>query len=253
MIPVAKPTEAPAVLNKQGKAKTRAMQTAFARAPERYLKGEEGFTFESSVYGHASVKEALIRAQHGKCFLCESKVTHIAFGDVEHFRPKAGYRQKEGQELQRPGYYWLAYEWSNLFFVCQLCNQKYKKNYFPLGNQKRRALSHDDAVEKERPLFINPAEEDPRKLISFRREIPYALKNSRRAKVTIKLLGLDRPELNEVRLDRYRLLKALFNLAKLNLPESAEARQFLDDAVKSDAEFSSMARAAIKAKFNVAP
>ena len=57
---------------------------------------------------------------------CESKVSHIAYGDVEHFRPKAGYRQRPEDPLVQPGYYWLAYEWSNLLFCCQLCNQRFK-------------------------------------------------------------------------------------------------------------------------------
>lgn len=253
MIPISKPALAPAVLNTRGKTQIRAMSAAFTRSPASYLKGEKKFAFESGIYGHKSVKEVLIKAQHGKCFLCESKVTHVAHGDVEHFRPKGGYRQKESDEMAVPGYYWLAYEWSNLFFACQICNQKFKKNLFPLSNPAKRAVSHRDDVLAEKPHFINPADEDPLKFISFRKEIPFALKNNRRAKATIKLLGLDRPELNELRFDRYRMLKALFSIARLGIPESADARAFLDDAVKDEAEFSSMARAGVAAKFSLGP
>ena len=251
MIRIVKPRQAPAVLTTRGKTKTRAMESAFTKASDSYLRGGKTFTFESGIYGHRSVKDALIKAQHGKCFLCESKVTHIAFGDVEHFRPKAGYRQKESDELGKPGYYWLAYEWSNLFFACQICNQKFKKNLFPLDNPTKRAVSHEDDIKRESPLFVNPVSQNPLQFISFRKEIPYALKNSRRAKATIELLGLNRPELNEVRLDRYRKLKALFNIARLGLPESAEAQAVLDDAGEAHAEFSSMARAAIAARFSL--
>ena len=251
MIRIAKPPQTPAVLTRRGKFKTRAMESAFTRSPGPYLRGNKTFSFESGIYGHSSVKDALIKAQHGKCFLCESKVTHIAFGDVEHFRPKAGHRQKESDELGRPGYYWLAYEWSNLFFACQICNQKFKKNLFPLSNPARRAVSHRSDITQERPLFVDPAVDDPLQFISFRKEIPFPLNNSRRAKATIKLLGLDRPELNEVRLDRYWMLEALFKVAHLGIAESAEAQEMLDDAVMAHAEFSSMARAAIAAGFSV--
>lgn len=251
MIRIAKPRQAPVVLTTRGESKSRTMKAAFTRAPDAYLKGDKKFTFESGIYGHKSVKDALIKAQHGKCFLCESKVIHIAFGDVEHFRPKAGYRQKESDELGKPGYYWLAYEWSNLFFACQICNQKFKKNLFPLSSPARRAVSHIDDIKRETPLLINPVDEDPLSFISFREEIPFPIENNRRAKATIKLLGLDRPELNEVRLDRYRKLKALFSIAQLGLPESAEAQAVLDDAVDAHAEFSSMARAAIAARFSL--
>ena len=77
-----------------------------------------GFDFDSSPT--AEVGEGhLLKAQHDKCCFCESKVTQVAYGDVEHYRPKAGYRQEHGAPLGRPGYYLLAYEWSNLMFCCQ--------------------------------------------------------------------------------------------------------------------------------------
>ncbi len=84
--------------------------------------------------------------QHDKCAFCESKVSAIAYGDVEHFRPKAGYQQSHDDDLQRPGYYWLAYEWSNLFFSCSICNQQGKRNVFPLANPRRRATCHRDDI-----------------------------------------------------------------------------------------------------------
>ena len=111
-------------------------------SPDSYKSGAKAFAsrdFESGIYGAKSVKQALQKAQHGKCAFCESKITHIAYGDVEHFRPKAGYRQCPKDPLVRPGYYRLAYEWSNLFFCCTLCNQRFKGNHFPLADPARRA------------------------------------------------------------------------------------------------------------------
>ena len=78
---------------------------------------------------------------------------HIAYGDVEHYRPKAGYRQDAEDPLGRPGYYWLAYEWSNLLFCCQICNQRFKRNLFPLVDPARRAETHHDDLSSEQPLF----------------------------------------------------------------------------------------------------
>lgn len=54
---------------------------------------------------------------------------------VEHFRPKGGWRQSPGQPIEQPGYYWLAYEWSNLFLACGPCNSRHKRNLFPLTDQ----------------------------------------------------------------------------------------------------------------------
>lgn len=255
MIRVTKPKKAPDVLITKGKSKRRAHSAAYSRFAKDYASGIKKFDFDAKIYGHRTVKEELIKAQHDKCFLCESKITHIAFGDVEHFRPKAGYRQDESDTLHKPGYYWLAYEWENLFLACQLCNQLFKKNLFPLLNPDMRATSHKDALEKEEPLFIDPSVDDPEQYISFRREVPYPINNNRRGEATITSLGLKRPKLNERRLELYKILESLYAIAHMNppIPESDMARDLLIRATQDSVEYAGMARAAIVAKFSLTP
>lgn len=246
MIQVIKPVKAPAILITKGKPKRGEYVAA-------YNKGIREFSFDSKIYGHKTVKEALIKAQHDKCFLCESKITHIAFGDIEHFRPKAAYRQSSGEPLRKPGYYWLAYEWNNLFLSCQLCNQLFKKNLFPLANPSARATSHKHETTREKPLFIDPSIDNPGEYISFRREVPYPINNNPRGKATIIDLGLTRQKLNEKRLERYELLRTLYAVAFRTpaIPESKNAKDLLVKAKQDNAEYASMARAAIKAKFTL--
>jgi hypothetical protein len=246
MIRIVKPKKAPAILTTKGRARRDAHKAA-------HNKGERSFAFDAKIYAHKTVKEALIKAQHDKCFLCESKITHISHGDVEHFRPKAAYRQSAGDELHRPGYYWLAYEWNNLFLACQICNQVFKKNLFPLSNPSARATSHKKKIGGEKPLFINPSEDDPKKFISFRCEVPFPLNNHPKAKATIEGLGLKRPQLNERRLERYQKLKLLYQIAYKLPPieESSEAKELINEAVQDTAEYANMARAAIKAEFKL--
>ncbi len=88
-------------------------------------------TIKSDIYAAPDVKQTLKDMQHGKCCFCESKITHIAYGDVEHFRPKKAVLQ-DGQ-LERPGYYWLAYTWENLLFSCELCNRREKGAWFRIS------------------------------------------------------------------------------------------------------------------------
>lgn len=172
---------------------------------------------------------------------------------MEHFRPKAAYSQDSGDALHTPGYYWLAYEWNNLFLACQLCNQQFKKNLFPLANPFARATSHKEEVAKESPLFIDPSADDPEQFISFRGEVPFALDGNPRGETTIRELGLDRLKLNERRLERYELLKKLYQLSQLRppLPESDEAKTKLIELTQDAAEYASMARAAIRAQFKL--
>jgi uncharacterized protein (TIGR02646 family) len=229
MIRVNKPHDAPDILITKGKDKRRAHVAA-------YNRGERKFNFDGKIYGHKSVKEALIKAQHDKCFLCESKITHISHGDVEHFRPKAAYRQNAGDALHL-GYYWLAYEWSNLFLACQICNQVFKKNLFPLSNPSARATSRKKSLNKEKPLYLDPSVDDPEQHISFREEVPFPINGSERGKATIIDLGLARPKLNERRREHYELMQLSHKMTQMNLPTTlrAEAKAVLDRATLDSA------------------
>lgn len=136
----------------------------------RPLLGFRSDTFDSAFYSGHGIKEALMTSHFGKCVFCESKVRAIAHGDVEHFRPKAGYDQ--GHTFNHDGYFWRAYAWENLYFSCQVCNQVYKNNDFPLLPDDTPALTltrktFDRDDRKERPVLIDPGFEDPRDFIRF--------------------------------------------------------------------------------------
>lgn len=204
---------------------------------------ERNFTFKPSVYGDSAIKQALEDAQYGKCCFCEVKVKHVAYGDIEHFRPKGGFRQNESDSLGKPGYYWLAYDWDNLLFSCQICNQRYKKNLFPLENPDQRALNHQDDISLENPVFIHSVNDNPEDHISFKREIPIPL--TQRGAVSINNLGLDREKLNENRLEKLQPILLLLDIIHL-LPNSVQAehaREFIFQNFEPEAEYSSMMKA----------
>ena len=125
------------------------------------------------------VTKALLRMFHGKCAYCEAKVVTDQHGDVEHFRPKGAVTDEDlqpimvqdtaGNSYPHPGYFWLAYEHTNLLLSCCLCNQPStdtderrlgKRNRFPLLNPSVHATKPDD-VGSERPLLLNPLTDDP--------------------------------------------------------------------------------------------
>jgi uncharacterized protein (TIGR02646 family) len=245
MIRVHKPATPPEILASRGRDETERNRDAYERAPAAYEQGVAQFSFHDDIYGHPSVKEALKSAQYDKCCFCEAKISHISYGDVEHFRPKAGYRQHPRDPLGRPGYYWLAYDWSNLYLACQLCNQRFKRNTFPLIDPGSRCCSHQADLALEAPLFIEPGgEADPEEHIEFLAEQPRARNDSARGRATIEALELQREQLRERRFDRYRMLATLQKVARLmpDEPEGQEANVILEDAVQSDAEYAAMAR-----------
>jgi len=255
MIRIKKPA-APPILKNRGSQATKELC-------EAYVRGDRKFKFDNTIYGAKSVKNALRHAQHGKCAFCESKFAHVAFGDVEHFRPKGGYHQKAGKPLETPGYYWLAYEWSNLFASCQLCNQRHKKNLFPLENPDRRAKSHHHRIDDEKPLLIDCGAEDPETLIGFREEYAFAIDGNIRGNKTITILQINRQELVEARRTHLKSIEYLKRaidflsdriLQAVNSANSAlddlqadlkRYRSELDAFTRDESAYSSMARSAI--------
>lgn len=119
--------------------------------------------FDSDLYASDAIKSTLIRSHSGRCAYCETLIHQSAYGDVEHFRPKAGYTTSWSPALFRPAYYNLAYDPANLFYACQLCNEAYKQNMFDVIG----ARVPDVALDAEVPALINPYLEGPRDMLRF--------------------------------------------------------------------------------------
>ena len=144
-----------------------------------------------SVYSHDSVKLALVNLFEGKCAYCESKVNAVAARDVEHYRPKGQIDPGSGDEIIKPGYYWLAGDWGNLLLSCPACNRRQRQlealesgefvfaeeatgklDLFPLKPGTERATGPNDDVSKEEPgrLLLNPCLDKPEVHLRYDRE-----------------------------------------------------------------------------------
>jgi uncharacterized protein (TIGR02646 family) len=251
MIRVKKPEQAPWKLRDKAPAARAAVCASYRGARASIQRGAATLDFEVAVYAHPAVKAALETAHHGKCCYCESKVKHVAHGDVEHYRPKAAVQQARTAPVERPGYYWLAYAWDDLLFSCVLCNEKHKRNLFPLRDPRKRARSARARLAAEAPLLVHPAQEDPEQSIGFRDEYAYAIEGDPRAEATIdEVLQLnERPSLLERRRDhlaRVRLMQVIAGQPEVDPAVRAQARAWLDRSVADDAEYAAMSRAALR-------
>jgi hypothetical protein len=93
--------------------------------------------------------------------------------DIDHWRPKS---RVDGVK-DHPGYYWLAFDWTNMRLSCHRANRKRinpetsesggKSDAFPLLNPEDRAYSESDDVGKERPTLLDPTNPADPALISF--------------------------------------------------------------------------------------
>lgn len=182
-------------------------------------------------------KPALLELSNHKCSFCESPFSSVSFGDVENFRPKSTY-------------WWLTYEWSNLFAACQVCNQKYKKNLFPIAG--KRAQSPKDSLEDEKALLINPANENPEDFFEYvfkesTREIhiiPKKGTDPKRALTTIDTFGLNRKSLLQQRFNTLQLIISFKSLKSSELGDEAKKNilNVMLDSIKDSAPYAGAAR-----------
>ncbi len=145
-------------------------------------------------YNHPQVKNALKFETKEKCAYCDARVTDVAHGDIEHVTPKS-------KDVS------LTFEWSNLTFACQICNQN----------------------KSDKEDIFDPYTEEPANHFIFTG--PFLRGRSECGAVTVRALALNRPSLLESRqreISRYAdelekiHLVADRNLKKLILSELLE-------------------------------
>lgn len=145
----------------------------------------------------------------GKCAFCEKRLdlrkSGRSSGDIEHYRPKKGVEAWSTHHPITVGasetrcYYLLAFHLRNYLLACEICNQDYKGNFFPIAGPRCPADSPlPRYLIAERPYLphpLDPNDEDPEQLIEFVGVTPiprseHGTHSYWRAIVTIELLGL---------------------------------------------------------------
>lgn len=218
------------------------MKVDFEEHRDDYLNGVRKFEFTGD-YRTEEVRNALIACQNNKCCFSEAKFVGD-YSDIEHFRPKGRVDPYPNGDSQYPGYYWLAYDWTNLFLCKSRINSTNKRNFFPLENDLNRNRTHHD-TNKENPILIDCSLEDPRKHIKFANDEPIGI--DERGKINIEFFKLRHPDFTEARLKRFIFLKAIKDLVEENIANGKSKDEYavpiglLREAMQPTEEFSSMA------------
>src|SRR5262245_45190617 len=110
---------------------------------------------------------------YGKCWYVECR-NDGTDDDVDHFRPKLGVKEDD----DHPGYYWLAFEWTNFRLSCHRANRPRvnpetgetggKAEHFPLLNPDQRAMTPADNLAREMPALLDPTNPADPVLVSFK-------------------------------------------------------------------------------------
>lgn len=216
---------------------------------------EVKLSFESEWSG---TKDQLLKESHHKCAYCETSMLAVAFGDVEHYRPKSRY-------------WWLAYVYDNYLASCAICNQRFKSDRFehfgdamvppPVSAQSTdqelsgladtaipdpldpAAVSlYEQAHRSERPRIPNPYIDDPEAIFGWEvldgtREVEAIARPGVADGLEIldaceRIYGINRPDLKRRRYEHYDFYKN-FARALRDLPADAPSRPGIEALVAS--------------------
>jgi len=228
--------------------------------------------WDTGVWGKS--KPQLLTESNGKCAYCEAPLTHIAYGDVEHFRPKSIY-------------WWLAYSYENYLASCTLCNQAFKKDHFQIiGNKligpevskkispskietmaktinpdplnEADGMSYSDfqiSLKHENALLMNPYYEDPEEYFTYKsddtlKEVEMFVEKTIRNSDLIQQAivddyGLNRLELKQMRYewyDFYVTQKMILSESQISIALKNRAEEKIKDMKESKSPFAGMIR-----------
>ena len=192
--------------------------------------------FPYRVYKDSEIRQNLNRLFRGKCAYCESHYIAEAPSISEHFRPKAMFVELDGKTY-KPGYWWLAAEWENIYAVCIDCTRN-KGNRFPIAGKRADSPARGPDLESERALLLDPCVDDPEQYFVFSEEGVVASRASDpavaaelgarryrsldRGQMTIDILGLNRAGLVEARKAAAGQLKDRLLLSRLDVERRVE-------------------------------
>ncbi|WP_314243867.1 AAA family ATPase [Empedobacter tilapiae] len=179
------------------------VEIAKKRLEEFYLssegnKSQKRFSTPFNEKISNEVKYSLKELFKHKCAYCESLLPPAATqGYLDHFRPKSGARGLE-REFSTDYYWWLSYEWRNMYYSCPMCD-RYKSTWFPLEGSRVNILTpYEETIFKEKALLIDPCNDRPEDHLIYDEDGKVDFLTSK-GKTTIEILKLNRHELVEAR------------------------------------------------------
>lgn len=171
--------------------------------------GEDLSSHKKRRYAHPEIRSALVEETYEKCAYCESKLTHIVAGDIEHITPKS-------KRIN------LTYSWPNLTLACPKCN-----------NAKNDYYDEDEAL-------VDPYNYEPN--IEFDSSGTYIFEKRGRytAGLTINILKLNRPELMERRKEKLDYLRGLLNdqIEVTDVNKTRLIGQMIEEMISPNYEYS---------------
>ncbi|RII79142.1 retron system putative HNH endonuclease [Pseudomonas monteilii] len=196
MIKLIRPTK-PAILSSNEQTWLDTLMTAIKKYGSYQDIPKDEKTKLISHYRHEQIKSALFPSSFNKCAFCEGKPQESGNIEVEHFFPKSIYPSK-------------TFSWENFLPSCRKCNDS--------------KLAHDTGLEP----IVNPYDDNPDEYFRYSDILITPLKDDKKAKKTISVLGLNSARLMQPRAE------ILINLHTFssNLEEALSELEIADTTLK---------------------
>lgn len=169
------------------------------------------------------ILKALWLCWEGRCAFCGSPADSAL--RIHRFRPPQDAVAGDGSTSRRH-YWWLAYEWDNLYPACHGCHEAQGAK-FPTDRPRVRAGVVDELNQREEQLLLDPGEDDPEAVLVYT-EGGLVVSRDSRALTTIETFDLNRPQLIWERKEAVEWIKSGLSRAGEQLAEE-KFEQFVDE------------------------
>lgn len=230
----------PSFLDSDEADKLRKSTAEFYRTPQ-VSRRQRRFYF-ASMGKSPGVRDSLDRLFHYKCAYCENLITTENPGNIDTFRPKNGVVDLDGI-IYPDHYWWLAYEWENLYLTCEICNQR-KGSRFPIRKKRAAPGDRGEALLREDALLLDPCVDYPEEHLVFD-ESGVVTSATEKGSTTIQILDLNRSSTVNSRAETYRSLASAWQSLLASEKDPArlnERSQMLHDLVDPTKPFAAMRR-----------
>lgn len=153
------------------------------------------FQFDDSLLNCPAVVDELFEVFEGLCGVCGAALSKDDVR-VHRWRPAQGAISISGDTSQEH-YYWLAYEWSNLYPLCNHCSEA-KGHKFPVTGARARVGAKGADLLDEMPLLLDPCLDDAEQVLIYQQNGQVTARDER-GWTTISVFALNRSDLVEKR------------------------------------------------------
>jgi uncharacterized protein (TIGR02646 family) len=181
------------------------------------------FAFNPAVYASQRVRAALTELFQGKCAFCESSLLGATSMEVVHLRPSQSTLDLDGT-LAPDHYWWLAYEWDNLYASCPACAQ-IRGTRFPVRAKRLSPHTAGPKLDAEDPLLLDPCRDEPERHLLYLKD-GTVVSDTDRGRATCDVYGLNRTPLVEARHQTFASVTA--EVRALEAPTREELAPLLD-------------------------